>query len=269
MDINELEKKAKFIRRTIVDIIYKAKSSHIGCSLSAVDILVALYFDVMEIDPDNPQKDGRDRFILSKGHGVSALYSTLAERGFFDKAKLDEYGTDGTVLASHVVLGSVPGTETSNGSGGHGLPIGVGMAIVDRHKDNNARNYVLSGDGELEEGSVWEAAMFAAVQKLDNITLIVDRNGFQDGKDKNSTEDIMGLEPLDKKFESFGWEVDMVDGHDLGELILALNKRSSKPRVVIAKTIKGKGVSYMEGDPKWHGSSPNEEEYKLAIKELA
>lgn len=270
MDVAELQATAKKIRREIVKMIYKAKSSHIGCSLSSADIWTALYFGgVMNVDPENPNAEDRDRLVLSKGHGVSAFYAALSERGFFPKEKIEEYGEDGTKLASHIVQGVLPGAETSNGSGGHGLPMGAGMALAARSKNGNARIFVLSGDGELEEGSVWEAVMFCAVQKLNNVTMIIDRNGFQDGQDANSTEDIMGLEPLDEKFRAFGWEVELVNGHDFDELIPALKRESRKPCVVIAKTTKGKGVSFMENGPEWHGKSPNDTEYKQAMMELA
>ncbi len=265
-----LEKIANNIRRVIVTMIHRSKSSHIGCSLSSADIWTALYFGgVMNIDPKHPAADDRDRLVLSKGHGVSAFYATLSERGFFPKEKLGEYGQDGTELASHIVRGVLPGAETSNGSGGHGLSLGVGMALAARYKKNGARVFVLSGDGELEEGSVWEAAMFAAVQGLNNLTMIIDRNGLQDGQDALTTEEIMGLEPLEKKFTAFGWEVLKIDGHDFYQLIPALKKRTNRPLVVIAKTIKGKGVSYMENGPAWHGKCPNDEEYAQAMKELS
>ncbi len=267
--IRDLEHTAKNIRRTILEIIFRAKSSHIGCSLSAADILTALYFNVMKIDPRHPQKDDRDRLVMSKGHAVSGLYAALAERGFFPQEKLKEYGTEGTNLASHVVRGSVPGTETSNGSGGHGLSLGVGIALALRNKKNNTRVFVLSGDGELQEGSVWEALLSGATHVLDNLTLIVDRNRFQDGQDGNGTDQILALEPLDKKFEAFGWETETIDGHSFIELIPALMRHSKRPRVIIANTIKAKGVPFMEGRPEWHGKCPDEDQYNLALKELA
>ncbi len=270
MTTQELQVVAKNIRRTIVTLIYKAKSSHIGCSLSSADIWAALYFGgVMNITPETVKSEGRDRFVLSKGHGVSAFYATLAERGFFPRAKIEEYGKDGTELASHIVHGVLPGAETSNGSGGHGLPLGVGMALAARQLKTGSHTFVLSGDGECEEGSVWEAMMFATAQKLNNITLIIDRNHLQDGQDLGTTELIMALDPLDKKFEAFGWEVEVVNGHDLEELIPALKKKSDRPRVVIANTVKGKGVSYMENGPLWHGKCPNDAEYAQAMNELA
>jgi len=268
MKTQELQEKAKNIRRGIVEMIYRAQSSHIGCALSSTDILTALYFDVMNVDPENPGATGKDHFVMSKGHGVTALYTTLGERGFFSKGKLEEYGKDGTELASHVVRGAVPGAETSSGSGGHGLSLGIGIALAEKKKKSDSRVFVLSGDGELQEGSVWEAVLFSGFHKLANLTMIVDRNDFQDGKDGLRVSEILNLDPLDEKFRSFGWEVSVVDGHNFGELIPALKKSFDKPHVIIANTIKGKGVSFMEGDGKWHGSSPSEEEYKTAIKEL-
>jgi len=269
MNDAELQATARIIRRAIVTMIYRAKSSHIGCSLSAADIMTALYFSVLNIDPANPGAPDRDRVVLSKGHAVSAVYATLSERGFFPKAKVEEYGTNGTELAAHIVRNVVPGAETSNGSGGHGLALGLGMAMAARQTKSPARVFVLSGDGELEEGSVWEALMFGATQRLDNVTLIVDRNGFQDGQDGGTTETIAGLEPLEKKFQAFGWETEVVDGHSFRELVPALKRRSNRPRAVIAKTVKGRGVSLMEGRPEWHGKCPNEAEYATAMKELS
>jgi transketolase len=267
--VAELEKHARSIRRTVVEIIYRAKASHIGCCLSSADILTALYFEALKVDPENPSAPHRDRFVLSKGHAVAACYATLAERGFFDREKLQEYGQDGTVLASHIVHGVMPGVETSNGSGGHGLSLGVGMAIAARNQKFSSRIFVLSGDGELQEGSVWEAALFAGFHKLSNLTLIIDHNHLQDGTDGLRVEEILNLSPLDEKWRAFRWDVDIVDGHNFGELISALNKKTHGPHVVIANTIKGKGVSYMENRGEWHGKCPNEEQYQLAMKELS
>lgn len=270
MDSKELQATAKKIRREIVEMIYSAKSSHVGCALSSADIWTALYFGgVMNIDPKNADAPDRDRLVLSKGHGVSAFYATLSERGFFSKEKVKEYGTDGTELASHIVRGSLPGAETSNGSGGHGLSLGAGMALAAKIKKEDYHVFVLSGDGELEEGSVWEAALFAGFKNLDNLTLIIDRNHLQDGKDGLRTDTILDLEPLAKKFETFHWDVDVVNGHNFDELIPVLKKSGSRPRVVIAETIKGKGVSFMEDIGDWHGKCPDDEEYKIAMKELS
>jgi len=270
INVGELSERARSIRRSIVEMIYNAKSSHIGCALSSADIWTALYLGgVMNIDPKSADSPDRDRLVLSKGHGVSAFYATLSEMGFFPKEKIKEYGTDGTELASHIVRGVLPGAETSNGSGGHGLPLGAGMALAAKIRGENYHVFVLSGDGELEEGSVWEAALFAGFKSLDNLTMIVDRNHLQDGKDGLRTDTILDLEPLAEKFEAFRWEVDTVDGHNFNELIPALKKTGSRPRVVIANTIKGKGVSFMENKGEWHGKCPNDEEYKIAMKELS
>ncbi len=265
IDTKALIAHAKNIRRTIVEMIYRAKCSHIGCSLSAADILTALYFGVLRLDPLNPNDPNRDRLIMSKGHGVAALYATLAERGFFARDELDLYGTDGTRLANHVVRNALPGMETSNGSGGHGLSLGIGMAIAVRNAGNGARVFVVSGDGELEEGSVWEALLFGSHHQLANVTMVVDQNGMQS---EGSTETIVDIEPLADKFHAFGWDVAVINGHDFTQLIPAMRVSGSRPRVVIAKTTKGKGVSYMENKWQWHNGSPNDEQYKIAMEEL-
>jgi len=260
---------AKNIRRSIVDLIFHAKSSHIGCSLSATDILATLYFEVMNVDPKRPEDPDRDRFVLSKGHSVTALYSTLAEKGFFPKEALKSYGADGTPLASHANLKVLPGMENTAGSGGHGLSLGVGMAVAMRTDGRKNRIFVLSGDGELEEGSVWEALLFAGHHKLSNLTFIIDRNHFQDGADGQRTENILDIDPLDEKLRAFHLDVTTVDGHDYAALKEALTKASDKPRAVIAMTIKGKGVSFMEGKGEWHGKCPDEAQYAQAMKELS
>lgn len=268
-ELNELTTTAKEVRRGIVEMIYRAKSSHIGCSLSAADILVSLYFRVMNIDPAHPEKADRDRFVLSKGHAVSAVYNTLAARGFFPKERLEAYGTNGTNLASHIVRNAVPGAETSNGSGGHGLPLGVGMALAARSEGASWRTFVLSGDGEMEEGSVWEALLFGATHKLSNLTLIIDRNNLQDGADGLRSNEVLNMDPLDEKLRAFGWDAETVDGHNFEELIPALQKQTEKPRAIIAKTVKGRGVSFMENHGEWHGKCPDAEQYAVAIKELS
>ena len=263
----DLQLQVKSVRQTIVDLVYQAKTSHVGCSLSVADILVALYFDVMHIDPKNPNSSDRDRLILSKGHSVAALYATLAQRGFFPKKKLDDYGKEGTKLASHGVRNALPGIEVSTGSGGHGLSLGIGMALAIR-RSNGAHVYVISGDGEMAEGSVWEAILFAGFHKISNLTLVIDHNNLQDGQDGLHANEVLDLNPFKEKFDSFHWEVDEVYGHLFEELIPVLKKKSTMPHVVIAKTVKGKGVSFMENVPEWHGKSPNEEEYKAAMKDL-
>lgn len=261
--------RARTIRRTIIEIIYRAKTSHIGCSLSCADILTALYFKILNLDPVHPDANDRDRFILSKGHAVTALYASLAERGFFQKNELLDMGADGTMLASHVVRGVLPGIEVSAGSGGHGLSIGVGMSLALRHTHTSARVFVLSGDGEMQEGSMWEAILFAGFHKLNNLTLIVDKNNFQEGTDGLRVNEIADLHPLDKKLQAFNWDVDSVNGHDVNDLINALQKKTSKPHAIIANTKKGMGISFMEDQGMWHGKCPNEEEYRAALNELS
>jgi transketolase len=257
---------AKKVRKSILDMAYNAKDSHIGCALSSVDVLVALYFSVMRIDPAKPKDPRRDRFILSKGHIASGLYAVLSERGFFPIEDLSSFAKDGSSIPSHVAQDAVSGVETSGGSGGHGLSIGVGMALAAQIDNSSHRIFVLTGDGELQEGSIWEAAMFASSRNLKNLTLIVDRNMFQTwGK----VDDVVSLEPLAERFRSFGWDVDEIDGHDMEKLTEALGKNGDNPHVVIARTIKGKGVSFMEGTGDWHNGVLTEEQYKTAIQEVS
>ncbi len=263
---NNLPLLCRDLRRTILAMIHAAKSSHIGTAFSCVEILAALYFNILNIDPQDPEMEGRDIFILSKGHGVAALYATLAKRGFFPESVLERYGKDGSTLAGHIVRHAVPGAESSGGSGGHGLSLGIGHALASRHKKTGARVYVLMGDGELAEGSVWEAALFAGFRTLTNLTLIIDRNHLQI---MGRTEDVLDTDPVDKKFESFNWRVLSVDGHDTAALTLAFETPSQdKPKVIIAHTTKGKGVSFMEHKAEWHGKFPNDDEYARALQEL-
>ncbi len=254
---------AKKVRKSILDMAYNAKDSHIGCALSSVDVLVALYFGVMKIDPTKPKDPQRDRFILSKGHIASGLYAVLSERGFFPIEDLLSFAKDGSSIPSHVAQDAVSGVETSGGSGGHGLSLGAGMALAAQIDNAPYRIFVLTGDGELQEGSIWEAAMFASSRNLTNLTLIVDRNMFQTwGK----VDDVVALEPLAERFRSFGWDVDEIDGHNIANLIKVLSATSNKPHVVIARTVKGKGVSFMEGTGDWHNGVLTEEQYKTAIQ---
>ena len=257
---------AKKVRKSILDMAYNAKDSHIGCALSSVDVLVALYFCVLRIDPSKPKNSQRDRFILSKGHIASALYAVLSERGFFPIEDLYSFAKDGSNIPSHVAHDAVPGVETSGGSGGHGLSLGAGMALSAQIDNASYRIFVLTGDGELQEGSVWEAAMFASSRNLTNLTLIVDRNMFQTW---GRVDDVVALEPLAERFRSFGWDVDEIDGHNLPKLVGVLNKTSANPHVVIARTIKGRGVSFMEGKAEWHNGVLTEEQYKNAIQEVS
>ncbi len=260
------ENDLKQIRRNIIEMTYRSNGSHVGCSLDIVEILTVLYFQILNIDPKNPGKKDRDRFILSKGHACSALYSVLSQRGFFPKKKLLEYCRDGSKIAAHVTLSALPGIEATSGSLGHGLPIGVGMALALKNNKIKSNIYVLTGDGECLEGSIWEAITFAGYHKLNNLVLIIDNNNLITlGK----LSQILSLDPIDKKLNTFGWKTVTVDGHNLTKLNKAFQtKHPNQPLAIIAKTIKGKGVSYMENDYVWHGKCPNEEQYKIAIKEL-
>lgn len=261
-----LSQHTKEIRKNILQMIFKAGGSHIGCSLGIVEILVALYYRVLNIDPQKPMDDNRDRFILSKGHACAAFYATLAQRGFFQKKELDTLYADGSKMAAHVTYGSFPGIEATAGSLGHGLSMGIGMAIAAKEKKSNTKVYVLVGDGECQEGSIWEAIIFAGHHKLDNLIMIIDNNNFQS---EDRLEKILNLNPFDKKLTPFGWETIEVDGHDIEEIVKALNKRHpQKPLAVIARTTKGKGVSFMENDYIWHGKCPTEEQYNIALEEL-
>lgn len=246
----------------------KAGTSHIGSALSCVEILVCLFFNVMKTYPKNPQCKNRDRFILSKGHAVSALYATLAKRGFFDESILEEYCADGGRLLGHSTKNPILGVETSTGSLGHGLPMGIGMAIAAKEEGHKYRTFVILSDGECEEGSVWEAAMFASHRRLDNLIAIIDYNHLQA---LGRTNEVVNLEPLADKWTSLGWSVKEIDGHDFEQIVKVLKDipfQKSKPSLVIAHTIKGKGVSFMEDKLAWHYKSPNKEELETALKEL-
>jgi len=259
---------ARNIRKDIVSMIHTSKSGHPGGSLSAVEILTALYFDEMNIDPNNCKMEDRDRFVLSKGHASPALYSTLASRGYFDKKELLTFRGLDSILQGHPDMKHIPGVDMSTGSLGQGLSCANGMAMSSKLNGDGLRVYCLLGDGEIEEGQVWEAAMSASHYKLDNLCVIVDNNNLQiDGEITN----VMSPYPIDSKFESFGFNVINVDGHNIEELINAFNTAKTvkgKPTAIIAKTIKGKGVSFMENQAGWHGKAPNEEQYNEAIKEL-
>jgi len=258
---------AREIRKTVLKMIYNAHGSHIGCAMGIVEILIALYFKVLNIDPKNPLMQNRDRFILSKGHACAAYYATLAARGFFPKTKLDQFMADGSPIAAHVTYGSLPGIEATAGSLGHGLPIGLGMAIASKQNKTNNKIYVLTGDGEMDEGSVWEAIAFAGFHKMNNLIMVIDNNRFQS---EGTTASILNLEPFETKLTAFGWSVSKTDGHDVEKLSRTLKKtHSSKPYAVIARTTKGKGIKFMENDYIWHGKSPSETEYSEALKQLA
>ncbi len=263
---DDLEQKAKEIRKLILGMLHNAGSGHPGGSLSATDILTALYFYKMRYDPKRPKWEGRDRFVLSKGHGVPVLYATLAEAGFFPKEELGTLRKLDTRLQGHSYI-SAPGVEATTGSLGQGLSVGNGMALAAKLDGKKYHVYVLMGDGELQEGQVWEAAMTSSHYKLDNITAIVDRNGLQQ---TSPTEENMALGNIKAKFESFGWTALEIDGHNIEEIKRALDwDQGGKPKAIIARTVKGKGVSFMENQVGWHGVAPNKEEYEKAITELS
>lgn len=268
MNNKELEIKAYNIRKNAVTAVYRASSGHPGGSLSSADLMAVLYFDEMNVDPKNPKMEDRDRFVLSKGHCSPALYGTLAEAGFFDKEELKTFRHIDSRLQGHPDMKHIPGVDMSTGSLGLGISAACGMALSAKAYKKDYRVYALLGDGEIEEGQVWEAAMYAPHYKLDNLCIFVDLNGLQiDG----STAEVMNSSPLDKKFEAFGWNTLTIDGHNYEEIKKALRDArgtKGKPTAVIMKTVKGKGVSYMENSVKWHGVAPNEEEYEKAISEL-
>ena len=266
--IRDLKEKANNIRKSVVEAVYSANSGHPGGSLSAADILTVLYFNQMNIDPKDPKNENRDRFVLSKGHASPVLYATLAERGFFDKEEIKTFRKLGSMLQGHPDMKGVPGVDMSTGSLGQGLSAANGMALASKLDEKGYRVYALLGDGEIQEGQIWEAAMTSSHYKLDNICVIVDNNNLQiDG----NVSDVMNIHPIDKKFESYGFEVFKVNGNDIDELISVFEKAKTikgKPTAIIAKTVKGKGVSYMENQAGWHGKAPKEEEYKIAMEEL-
>ncbi len=267
-NIDELKKIANNIRIDIIEQIHTAKSGHPGGALSCVDILTVLYFNQMNINPEQPKAKERDRFVLSKGHASAALYSTLANRGYFEKEELKTFRNINSNLQGHPDMNKVKGVDMTSGSLGQGLSVANGMAIASKLDKAGIRVYCLVGDGEIEEGQIWEAAMTASKYKLDNLCVIVDNNNLQiDG----TIEEVMPSYPIDKKFESFGFNVIKTDGHDIERLIDSFNKAKQvkgRPTVIIAKTIKGKGVSFMENQVGWHGKAPNDEEYNKAIEEL-
>jgi transketolase len=256
------------LRGMVIDMSHAAGTPHLGSSLSCVDIVTAAYWDALRIDPTRPDAPGRDRFILSKGHAATTLYAALAHRGFFSPALLDTYNKDGSKLAEHPGPNCVPGVEAATGSLGHGLPIALGMALAGKLQSRNYRVYALLSDGECNEGSVWEAAMFAPAQKLENVCVIVDYNKWQATARSNET---LALAPLRDKWAAFGWDAHEVDGHDLNALCALMRKvpnGSGKPVAVIAHTVKGKGVSFMEDDNNWHYRVPNQKEVADAKRQL-
>ena len=256
------------IRKDIVTMIHGSKSGHPGGSLSAVEILTALYFDEMNIDPQNPKKEDRDRFVLSKGHAAPVLYATLAERGYFDKKELLSLRKVGAMLQGHPDMKGTPGVEISTGSLGQGFSVACGMAMASKLDNAPWRVYALLGDGEVQEGLIWEAAMSAAHYKLDNMVAFLDYNGLQiDGE----VEKVMNIGPIVDKFKSFGWNVIEIDGHDFDQIFAALDMAKEtvgKPTMIVAKTIKGKGVSFMENNAGWHGNAPSDNDLEIALAEL-
>lgn len=269
MDELKLKRIANEIRKGIVTSVHSAKAGHPGGSLSAVELFTYLYFEELNIDPKDPKKADRDRFVLSKGHTAPGLYSTLANRGYFPVEDLTTLRHVGSYLQGHPDMKHIPGVDMSSGSLGQGISAAVGMALAAKMDQKEYRVYTLLGDGEIEEGQVWEAAMFAGHRKLDNLVVVVDNNGLQiDGR----IEDVCSPYPIDAKFAAFNFHViNVSDGNDFGQLESAFREAKEtkdKPTAIIMKTIKGKGVSYMENSAGWHGKAPNDEEYSVAMKEL-
>ncbi len=264
----ELEKMANEIRKDIVTAVHSAKSGHPGGSLSSADIFTYLYFEEMNVDPANPKWEDRDRFVLSKGHVAPGLYSTLAEKGYFPKEDLKTLRHTGSYLQGHPDMKHIPGIDMSSGSLGQGVSVAVGMAAAGKYDKKDYRVYTLTGDGEIQEGQIWEAAMWAGHRKLDNLVVIVDNNNLQiDG----SVEDVCSPYPIDKKFAAFNFHVINIDGNDFDQIRAAFKEaRETKgmPTAIIAKTVKGKGVSFMENAAGWHGKAPNDEEYEIAMADL-
>ena len=268
MDRQELKKIAHEVRKGIITSIYSAKAGHPGGSLSAADLFVYLYFEEMHIDPKQPMMEERDRFVLSKGHTAPGLYAALAHRGFFPIEDLETLRHTGSYLQGHPDMKCIPGIDMSTGSLGQGLSTAVGMALAAKMDQKDYRVYAMCGDGEIQEGQIWEAAMFAGHRKLDNLVVIVDHNKLQiDGK----VEDVCSPYPIDKKFEAFHFHSITIDGHNFDEMDAAFKEaRQTKgmPTVIIANTIKGKGISFMEDAAEWHGKAPKEEEFNVAMEDL-
>jgi len=268
VEYNDLKEKAVTIRKDIVKMIKEANSGHPGGSLSACEIVTSLYFKEMKIDPKRPDWDERDRFVLSKGHGAPVLYAALAEKGYFAKEELMKLRKIDSMLQGHPDMKGTPGVDMSTGSLGQGLAAANGMALAGKMDGKDYRVYALIGDGEIQEGIIWEATMLAAHYKLDNLTVFLDHNKLQiDGLN----EEIMNVEPIDKKFQAFGWNVLAIDGHSFEEIFKALETSKNtkgKPTLIIANTVKGKGVSFMENQAGWHGTAPNEEQTSKALSEI-
>ncbi|KIR02845.1 Transketolase [Lachnospiraceae bacterium TWA4] len=268
MNTLELKKIANEVRKGIIEGVYNAKAGHPGGSLSSADLFTYLYFEEMNVDPKNPKMEGRDRFVLSKGHVAPAYYATLAHKGFFPVEDLKTLRHIGSYLQGHPDMKHIPGVDMSSGSLGQGVSAAVGMALAAQVDGKDYRTYTLLGDGEIQEGQVWEAAMFAGHRKLDNLVVIVDNNGLQIDGD---IADVCSPYPIDKKFEAFNFHVINIDGHNFDEIAAAFKEaRETKgmPTAIIMKTIKGKDVSFMENNAGWHGKAPNAEEYKIAMEDL-
>jgi transketolase len=268
MSVEELKKMAVVIRCDIIDMICTAAAGHPGGSLSAADVVTALYFRVMRIDPENPDWPDRDRFILSKGHACPVWYAALAERGYFDKSHLKTLRRMGSILQGHPDMRKTPGIDMTTGSLGHGLSAGLGMALSGKLQQKDYHVFVIIGDGESQEGSIWEASMAAPNFKLDNLTAILDYNHLQNDY---SVDDIMPIHPAVDKWRAFGWHVIDIDGHDMAQVVQALEEakeHKGNPTMIVANTVKGKGVSYMENVCEWHGKAPCQEEADQALEEL-
>ncbi len=267
MNAKELTLQAEKNRKRLVEIVYNGGAGHIGGDLSCLNIMTALYFEVMNVNPEDPKMENRDRFVLSKGHCVEALYSVLEAKGFIKKELTDTLGQFGSVLSGHPTI-EVPGIEVNSGALGHGLPIGVGMAIAAKMDKKPWRTYVMMGDGEQGEGSIYEAAMAGSNYKLDNLVAIIDRNHLQISGD---TEDVMKIDSVKDRWTAFGWDVKEINGDNCGEILEAFNSidySNGKPHLIVSHTTKGYGISYMENIAKWHHGMPNAEQYAQAISEI-
>lgn len=267
-DVSWITRKADELRILILEMVIRAGGGHIGGAYSIIEVVTALYFRVLNHDPQNPSWSDRDRLLFSKGHGCLALYAALAEAGYFEKERLEKFCVDGGLLAGHPEREFVPGVEITSGSLGHGLSIGVGMALAAKIDKKKYHVYVVLSDGECNEGSTWEALMSGAQFNLDNLTVVIDSNKYIS---LGPIAEIMNIEPLGDRLRDFGWAVNEIDGHDMNQIVGALEKvpfKSGKPSAIIANTVKGKGVSFMENVPMWHYRAPNEEEAELALQEL-
>lgn len=269
VSISELKEQAKILRKTALTMIYKAQSGHPGGSMSAADIVTALYFKELRINPQEPKWPDRDRFVLSKGHVCPILYSALGLRGYFDQKYFDTLRKKGSILQGHPDMKKCPGIDISTGSLGQGISCAAGMALAGKRDGKDYRVFTLVGDGECDEGQVWEAAEAAVKYQLDNLVVFVDNNRLQND---GACEEIMPTQDLREKFQAFGFETYRINGHSMEEIVAALDmvrgRKNGKPKAIVCDTVKGKGISFMENVPKWHGVAPNDEEYEIAMKEL-